>query len=171
MPQFALYFFKCFAFCMFTRFFSITITNLESGKKNFEWVHWPWISFCIIKTWRYQLKVCQFGFIKKDKFELHLRMTNKTITNKKRDLVRNFFSSSRRFSPGLHRDHCRKVDDFWLQWLYCPLGRHDSGCCLQEALARWLAAWNLVRVWFEYAFPPLSSFLENYADRWVSQSV
>ena len=41
-------------------------TSLESGKKL---------------RMRTQLKVWKYGFIKKDQFKLHLRMTNNTITS------------------------------------------------------------------------------------------
>ena len=53
--------------------------------------------FCIIKTWRCQLKVWKYAFIKTDK-ELQLRMTNIPIQNcsslvSDRDLVGFFFLS------------------------------------------------------------------------------
>ena len=85
--------------------------------------------------------------------------------------MRIFFLSSLRFSPGLHSDHCKKVVDvFLLQCLHCPLSRHDLHCCLQRALARWLAAWNLVRVRLEYAFFTFAKFLRALCGQ-MSQSV
>ena len=86
-------------------------------------------------------KVWKYGFIEKDKSELHLRMTNETIKNgsslaSARDLVRIFFfSSSRRFSPGLHSDHCKKVDCFLLVVVSQIFFYGEfSGCCLWAAL-------------------------------------
>ena len=46
-----------------------------------------------------------------------------------------------------------KVDGFWLVVVVRQIfSKEFSDCCLQGALARWLAAWNLVRVWLEYVF-------------------
>ena len=103
------------------------------------------IVFCIVEPWWCQFKVWKYGFIKKEKFELHLWITNKTITK----LL--YFS---------------------------PSSRHDPGCCLQGALARWLAAWNLVKVLPEYDFSNFAKFvralcgqMSQWVSQWVSRSV
>ena len=78
-----------------------------------------------------------------------------------------FFSSSMRFAPGSHRGRCRKGDGFW------------HGCCEPNIFlrnsqvvaskerypARWLAAWNLARVWQSMIFSPLSSFFKHNANK------
>ena len=128
--------------------------------------------FFLIKTRSCQLKVLKYIFIKKDKFGLHLRMINKNCSNlaSARDLVPIFFFSIRRiFSPALHREPCKKVDGFRLFLRQMIFYGEFSGFCLQRALVRWLAAWNLERVWPEYDFSTLAEFLRSI--RWVSQWV
>ena len=119
-------------------------------------------NFFLLNQYLKLTKVWKYGFIKKDEFELHLRMTNKTLQNcsciaSGRDLVRIFFSHL--VGSGSHSDHSRKVGVFWFQCSYRPSSKHDPGCCLQGALARWLAAWNLVRVWSEHDFSTFAKFL------------
>ena len=81
--------------------------------------------------------MCKYELCDKDKFELHLKMTNKTSA---RELVRIFFSQ------GSHSDHCKKVDDFWL-YNHMALQAMIQVVASKKSIGRWLAARNLVRVW------------------------
>ena len=82
-----------------------------------------------------------------------------------------FFLSSRRFSPGSHWDQCQRLMVFDLLLLAKYHSKDFSDCCLQGVLARWLAAWNLVRVLPEYGFSVFVKSGSESESESVSESV
>ena len=93
-----------------------------------------------------------------DKFALHLRITNETITKfssntSARDLVRIFFfSSSKRFSPGWHIDRCKKVNDLTCCCCCQPsillMNSQVIASCVSQVTCCLKLCKSLGRVWF-----------------------
>ena len=92
----------------FERFY-LSINKPGIREKSFEWghwFHWYWISFCIIKIWRCQLKRCgNMDLLKRT----NLNCAWEDKWNQKKTAVNTcaifLLSSRRRFSPV----HCKKV--------------------------------------------------------------
>ena len=110
-------------------------------EKSFEWGRMSGISFCRIKTRRCQLKRWKYWFIKKNKFELHLRITNITIKSALHSLAIAKFDGLWTSMP------MKPFKWTWSRLLPPPRSVGQVTCCLKPSKSK-------ARVFF----PPLPNF-------------